>query len=236
MNMKNVNQNTEKTVCFVLLAVLITLLLIFAKTIDNYRYDIARKINSLKHQAQAEPEASLGHDLVKDIKVAAFISCPKQEGRNIFSRLEKEDFFAPVVEADDPSFNLLEVGYKPLKIKYEGRIDFNDGTIVAQVNLKNNTYLAKKGATIENYRIVKLNKAYLDLEDRFSQVTRINYRETMYGDEFIAKIVEVKSQQIFEVSENSKFLGYKVLDIDKDYVLVSKQGQHLRLEKGRVHK
>lgn len=156
-------------------------------------------------------------------------------GRDIFSReLEQPESERGTAGPQLPRFQIIEITPKPLGISYEGRIIFSDGRIVAQVNMGKTSYLVGVGSTLSPYTIADLNNNMLVL---LAGTTRyvVSYRQSACSDELMATIKELNTNTTFLVTKNSDFLGGTVLDIDEESVLVSKQGQYLRIEKGTVY-
>ncbi|MFH2137160.1 MAG: hypothetical protein ABII88_01460 [Candidatus Omnitrophota bacterium] len=157
--------------------------------------------------------------------------------RNIFTKFEKpKEVVTDISELNGPIFELLETGYQILGIYYWGRVIFDGGEIIAQVNFKDRTYLVKVGSKVGPYSVTALEYNSIILEDENANIIEIEYRKTAYSQSRMAKIKEYNSQRTLVVNKDSELFGYKVLDIQEDYVLVSDQVEHLKLEKGMVHK
>lgn len=155
--------------------------------------------------------------------------------RNIFIRWQQEKV-KDISVSEQPILEVLEIGYKPLGIEYQGRIVFQEGKLVGQVNLLDKSYIVEKGSRLPGYTVEALTKDHINLKDAKGSCKKINYRKAAYTKELVATLREQTSGQTQDVSKNSQFLSYKVLDIDEESVLLSTQGQHLRLKKGMVHK
>ena len=176
---------------------------------------------------------------INDIQGMIDIQKQSQSERNIFKPKEKQVFSKDDEKLEDsqsPILSLIETGYKSLGIYYWGQMIFEDGMLVAQINYRKKTYLVTKGSTVAQYKVTALTKDSITLQNSKGGFIDIPYRKTVLTNERIAKIKECNSQRIAVLSKDSKFFGYKVLDINEDSVIVSKYGQHLKLEKGTVHK
>lgn len=234
--MKNIFQCWERTISAILLFIFILAIVFFTQKSKDYQKYIFKKAErylsgELKNVSQQYPEEEGYIKILEKMKKNQADFSQFKTQRNIFAQVTRGKI-AQTVLSDKPVFELLEIGYKPLGIEYRGRIVFADGQIIAQVNLYNQTYLVKKGTKFCNYEVLDLEKEYLEIVSQTTKSIRLTYQKTTYTKELVAKIKELNSQQIVTVSKDSEFLGFKVLDIDKDYVLLSNQGQRLKLEKG----
>lgn len=240
--MKEFPKNAQKVISYILIGVLIICVVIFVKKTIASGYLLEQRMKNVIAK--------------NNQKTLVPVDCPKH-GDSLFAELEiqtqageqielKRDLFSEfkdkvaVDEVDvlvrKPIIEVLEIEYKPLSIRYLGRIVFENGKIVAQVNIYNKSYLVYEGSKIAEMVVETINKDLISLKDKRGNFTKIKFRQLAYSNKLIAKIKEHNSQQTLEISKDSDFFGYKVLDINEDYVLVSNQGQHLRLEKGRVYK
>ena len=156
--------------------------------------------------------------------------------RNIFTQ-QVHNKSAEAVTGDRLVLQVSEIGLKPLGIEYRGKVFFkDDNDMVAQINVDKKSYLVKKGTCFAVYQVSELNEKFIKLKDKKGKVIKIKYRQHTYTNELMAKIKELNSAYWKTVIKNDTFLEYKVLDIEEDSVLLSLQGQHLRLEKGMVYK
>jgi len=239
--MKVIYRDWDKIVFGLLLCIFVVSLFLFSKEGAAYQNTMTEKEALLNCTGESrnrrEPlSRDSGNALLKEIEEGALEGFAKSGKRNIFSYprskksadSERDREIAPVLEVQ-------EIGYKPLEIEYRGRIVFEDGTLIAQVNFHDRSYLVSIGSRIAHYTVRHLTKRSISLQGSHREVTKIPYRTATYSDELIATIKEHTSGRTLTVGIDSVFFGYKVLDIDEDYVLVSRQGQHLRLEKGMVH-
>ncbi len=161
---------------------------------------------------------------------------PDYGPRDIFSRVEiPSGKVRPArrMPEGEYRFELLDTMYKSFEVNYLGRIVFEDGRMVAQLNYRNRTFLVPEGNRVAGYEVVSIDKDKVTLR-RNDQLQNIEFRRPMYTEELTAKIKETGTGQVFVVDQNSEIFGFKVLDIKKDSVLLSNQGQHLSLEKGKV--
>ncbi len=238
--MKVIYKNWEKAIFFTLIGGLLVIMLFCIRKGADYKRHISRRIAGL---AQGEvnrhrwliPGEGDYESFLEKIKKGPAVFYLSKSGRNIFTTFGKESGYESV-RPGTSAFKIFEIDYKPLEIEYRGRIVFGNGRIVAQVSFHNRTYLVGVGAKVARYKVTHLDKDYIKLQSDKAEVIKIGYQKKTYSEELMAKVKELNSQRILQVSEGSEFFGGKVLDIDKDYVLVSKQGQLIRLEKGMVYK
>ncbi len=238
--MKGKYENLEKIIFFTFLCLLLVAIpvLLNKAVADNDILDEkmqrltmynSRSITDVRDYAQEEEYLRQAEQTARELSSVT-------SKRNIFSeRLCRKDVQDPV--SDRPVLQVSEIGFKPLGIEYRGKVFFeDDNAMVAQVNVHKKSYLVKEGTRFAAYRVDELNEKFIKLTDKKGRIIKIKYRQKAYSNELVAKIKELTSAYSKTVSKNSRFLEYKVLDIDEDSVLLSLQGQHLRLEKGMVYK
>ncbi|MFH1459950.1 MAG: hypothetical protein ABIG64_06210 [Candidatus Omnitrophota bacterium] len=228
----------EKMLCAILGGIFIFSAVILNNSLLRQGNSVREKSENLKAKRIIKTATELDDEskIQADYGFNPKISFDKEKFRDIFVKHVIRDESEVVVSSDNPVIEVVEISYKPLEIEYKGRLIFDDGRIVAQVNMQERSYLVSLGSTIFQYQIDYLDDKYINLKDKTQKNTKIQYRHAAYSNELVAQIKEHTDQRVFTVSKDSNFLGYKVLDIDEEYVLVSKKGQHLRLEKGMVHK
>jgi len=227
----------EKIIFAAAVVLVIAAALLCAVSSANRREAVDERIARIEQAETAgEPEAGnfpgVPEPLSSLLDTAKILS-----GRDIFSREPEQATSrggAGTAASQTPRFEVVDIAQKPLGISYEGRIVFADGRIVAQVNVGRESYLVGTGATVAPYTVADLNRNKLVLTVGSARFV-VNYREPAYSDELMATVKELNSAKTFSVSKNSDFLGGTVLDIDEESVLVSKQGQYLRIEKGTVY-
>jgi hypothetical protein len=201
-----------------------------------HRLTVAEKISRLERSSEeAYPLPARISSAGKD-RVLPESGITLLNKRDIFARTAEEQQRVSVerVAAPAPRFEVMEITFKPLGIEYQGRIVFADGSLVAQVNMHDKSYLVKSGARLAPYTVDSIDKDVLVLKESAGKRISVKYRQTAYVDELMANIKEVNSNTTFLVSKNSEFFGCTVLDIDEESVLVSSEGEHFRLEKGTV--
>ncbi len=236
--MKAKYENLERIIFFVLLAIVVlTIPVVLAKTIANNKMIdkkmqmlVGKKSENLSKMTDLDQKYLMADD--KTVRDPSTLTAK----RNIFTpRLTSKGIVASI--GDSVKLLVSEIGLKPLEIEYRGRVFFKDkGDMVAQVNVHKKSYLVKKGTSFAAYKVYELNGDLIKLTDKKGKNIEIKYREKTYTNELVAQIKELVSGYSKTVSKNDTFLEYKVLDIDEESVLVSLLGQHLRLEKGMVHK
>ncbi|MBU4305965.1 MAG: hypothetical protein KJ893_10180 [Candidatus Omnitrophica bacterium] len=234
--MREIYKNWEKIVFSVLVILLVSVIAAGRGKILDFSRSIEKKVDELEYSeadnfsasedfSQGEPK--ILEDMRKDIS--------ESFSRDLFSRGQIRPENSINISAKGVLLQVVDTAYKPLGVIYRGRIIFEDGSIIAQVNLAKKSYLVRKGSKFDRYEVDYIDKYHLELREADGKHIRLTYRKTAYTDERIAKIKELNSQRLMSVGKDSELFGYKVLDIGEDYVLVSKQGQRLKLEKGMVH-
>ena len=176
---------------------------------------------------------------LNDIKQRVDEQLELKAKRNIFAPKKKQKTLTAVDDLEDSDevvLRLVKTGFKSLGLNYRGQMFYKDGTLVAQVNYKKKTYLVSKGSKFKGNQVTDLSKEMITIKTYKGKEVTIPFRKIVFTDERIAEIQECNSLKTAVLSMNSKFLGYKVLDISEDSVIVSKHGQHLKLQKGTVHK
>ncbi|MCP4650238.1 MAG: hypothetical protein GY853_09205 [PVC group bacterium] len=249
--MKIIGKNWEKISFLTMFFLLLIVIASCARETSSYKEQMARQLKILGEYPgdlkdwQKQYLATAPYSL-QNIEEVVVQMQAQETKRNIFAKFKKrinktEEVFVPEpVEKNTsktPVLEVLTIEYKPVGIDYLGRIVFDDEKgLVAQVNFKKHTYLVRVGSKIGGYTVSQLDPECITLESEDSKTIKIEFRKAAYSKSRIAKIKEYNSQRTLVVSKDSEFFGYKVLDILEDHVLVSKQGQHLKLEKGMVHK
>ncbi|MFH1093181.1 MAG: hypothetical protein V1739_03375 [Candidatus Omnitrophota bacterium] len=238
--MKEKYENLEKVIFFVLLCLLLVAMPVLLKKRAASNDILEKKIKSLSINNSESVET--GNEYTNTEK---YLRVQEQANRTLSSLTSKRNIFsepvykknAEIVTGEHQVLQVSEIGFKPLEIEYRGKVFFkDDNDMVAQVNILKKSYLVKKGTKFASYQVDELNEKFIKLTDKKGEVIKIEYRQKVYTNELVAKIKELTSAYSETVSKNGSFLEYKVLDIDEDSVLLSHQGQHLRLEKGMVYK
>ncbi|MBU1088020.1 MAG: hypothetical protein KKD05_10970 [Candidatus Omnitrophica bacterium] len=228
--MNNIYAKLDKIVCFSMAGLLLVSSNLFIAKSYNYKLLIEQKKNALNAEIKDETKVSEKENLFLDIEGKASLDLLAIK-RNIFVPFENDE---KRVAIDNPVLVLLDILYKPLGFQYQGRIIYPNGQLVAQINANNKSYLVKLGENVANYKVEHLDKDSIVLKSKKGEFLDIKYLKTAFSDELMAKIKDNISGNIETVYKNSTIYGYKVLDIDKDFVILSKLGQHLRLQKGMV--
>ena len=237
--MKEKYKNLEKVIFFILLCFLLVFMLVLLKGGIAGNDILEEKIQRISTQSSKYPSGVRDDNkaqeyLMSEDKTERLFSSVTSK-RNIFTQKVYEN--TEIVSSDSLVLQVIEIGLKPLGIEYQGRVSFEDDIdMVAQVNIHKKSYLVKKGTKFAAYNVHELNGEFIELKDEKGKIIKIKYRKIAYTNELVAKIKELTSSYSETVNKNGTFLAYKVLDIDEDSVLLSLRGQHLRLEKGMVHK
>lgn len=237
--MKEKYKNLEKVIFFILLCFLLVFMLVLLKGGIAGNDILEEKIQRISTQSSKYPSGVRDDNkaqeyLMSEDKTERLFSSVTSK-RNIFTQKVYEN--TEIVSSDSLVLQVIEIGLKPLGIEYQGRVSFEDDIdMVAQVNIHKKSYLVKKGTKFAAYNVHELNGEFIELKDEKGKIIKIKYRKIAYTNELVAKIKELTSSYSETVNKNGTFLEYKVLDIDEDSVLLSLRGQHLRLEKGMVHK
>ena len=237
--MKEKYKNLEKVIFFILLCFLLVFMLVLLKGGIAGNDILEEKIQRISTQSSKYPSGVRDDNkaqeyLMSEDKTERLFSTVTSK-RNIFTQKVYEN--TEIVSSDSLVLQVIEIGLKPLGIEYQGRVSFEDDIdMVAQVNIHKKSYLVKKGTKFAAYNVHELNGEFIELKDKKGKIIKIKYRKIAYTNELVAKIKELTSSYSETVNKNGTFLEYKVLDIDEDSVLLSLRGQHLRLEKGMVHK
>ncbi|MBI4846421.1 MAG: hypothetical protein HY810_08165 [Candidatus Omnitrophica bacterium] len=238
--MKEIYKNLDKIILiFTVLIFLTTILVIVGKTAAVNKNILQRLIflqpERQSHQAGISTDVSAENMFLVNIK-------------SVINASNKRDLFSPFKNTpeqaqafsnntfNDTLIEVLEIGYQPLNVEYRGRITFNNGRVVAQLNIGNDSYLASLGAKIVDYTVEALDENSVGLRNDQGKLMIVRYRKVTYTDELTATVKELNSKTKIKIRKDSDFFGFKVLDITPEYVLVSKMGQHLKLEKGTVQK
>ena len=239
--MKKLIANWEKITLIALLIVFFAQVVIFAGKIDAYNEFFGSRGEQLT--AKTVPESAGAYvspeNIMSNIDVLLADLFAGEKGRDIFSakRMSAAGMPERVAEessGEEPDVEVVDIKNKPLPIEYMGKIVFDDGRIVAQVNVHRKSYLVEDGTEFGGYSVESISPKKLVLRDSDSRKIELSFREILYSEELMATVKERSSQKVFDIYKDSSFLGFKVLDIAEDYVLVSNQGQHLKLWKGRV--
>ena len=240
--MKMIREDIDRILIFGLLLVVIIFSLLMFNSALGFKKHINDKTSKIKKSKFTEQQLIKAQKKAKEdmavminndfIEFVSFLS-----GRNIFTKVK--DAQQPKAEIEYNNESGFEISYimrEPLNIEYRGRIVYGPGKIVAQVNLRNKTFLVRQGSKFAGYTVkyLDMHKIFLKKED--GSELEIGYREVVYKNKLTAQIKELETERSFFITKGSTFYGYKVLDIQEDYVLLSKHGQHLKLEKGMVHK
>ncbi len=238
--MKEKYGNPEKIIFFILLGVLLIAMPVLVNKAAVNNDILENKMQMLaKYEDDGSIEArdctQIAESLRQEAQTPRTLSSVKSK-RNIFlEQVYNKD--AEIAVSDRPVLLVTDISFKPLEVEYRGRIFFEDGNdLVAQVNVHKKSYLVREGTRFAAFKVDELNDEFIKVTDKKGKILKIKYRQKTYTNELVAKIKELTSAYSKTVSKNSSFLEYKVLDIDEDSVLLSRQGQHLRLEKGMVHK
>ncbi len=228
--MNKIYSKLEKIACFGMAALFIISSYSFLGKADDYKQLIEEKENSLTVEIKNDSKPTNSENLSADFDIKTDIDL-LQIKRNIFVPFKDDEKRAVV---DNSILEVLDISYKPLAFQYQGRIIYPDGQIVAQINANNKSYLVKLGAKLAKYTVEHLDKNGVSLKSKQGDFLKIKYLQTAFSDELMAKIKDNISGNIETVYKNSNIYGYKVLDIEEDSVILSKSGQHLRLQKGMV--
>ncbi len=237
--MKELNKNWDKVLFGVLLCVFLVVIFTFAgKNASNRDYNagVSEDLNQSDYSSLPVSRMPGNAQNIMLEKMKSDLTIKIKPERDIFAYPREKKDEPTRILTQEPVFEVVEIGYKPLGIEYKGKIVFGKGEIAAQINMRNKSYIARVNSTIAQYTVTQLNEQAISLRDGNGKVITIKYRENVYSDQLSAKIKELNSQKTFDVGKDSEFLGIKVLDIDGNSVLVSKSGERLRLEKGMVHK
>ena len=230
--MNKIYDNLEKIACFTMISIFVISSYWFISNSADYKISMEQKKDELAiNNMEAVAKSDEPGNLLSIIDRKANIDLMKVK-RNIFVAFKydepkRQDFNKAVLE-------VLDISYKPLAFQYQGRIVYPNGQIVAQINALNKSYLVKIGSSLAKYKVVRLDKNSVSLKTKQGEYVNIKYLQTAFSEELMAKIKDSISGNIETVYKNSKIYGYKVLDIEGDYVILSKSGQHLRLQKGKV--
>ncbi|MCG2712442.1 MAG: hypothetical protein L6416_09000 [Candidatus Omnitrophica bacterium] len=238
--MKEKYENLEKVIFFVLLCLVLGVIpVLFNKAAANNDI-LDKKIQRLSTRSTQSAAGSRDYT-----KTEEYLNIEEQTVRALSSVTSKRNIFSEhgynksvdIAAGDRRVLQVIEIGFKPLGIEYQGKVFFkDDNEMLAQVNMYKKSYLVKEGSHFAYYQVHELNEKFIKLKDKKGKVIEIKYRQKAYVNERVAKINELTRGYSETVTKNSNFLEYKVLDIDEDSVLLSHQGQHLRLEKGMVYK
>ncbi|MFH2145067.1 MAG: hypothetical protein ABII75_03455 [Candidatus Omnitrophota bacterium] len=226
----------EKIICGSVMLIFGAIVVICGMQAVNYGRYISGRIDGLSdvpEEKVSPDEESVADRLLK----RNFSDILETVKRNIFAKIVKEQpvFEQKKVKADEPLFEVLDIEPKSLDIEYLGRILFADNNVVAQVNFQDRSYIVESGSHLAGYEVVFLDSNNIHLKDKEGEIIKLVYRKKGFGKEMTAQIKETKTNQMQVVTKGSEVFGYKVLDIDKTSVLLSKQGQHLKLQKGKVY-
>jgi hypothetical protein len=230
-NMNKLRDNLEKIVLFVMMIICLISGFLFISNNAAYKQSISQRENALTNNNSASKAESAMPtvSLVKNINKAKIDLLNVK--RNVFVPFN-DDAKSP--EYTNPVLELLDISFKPLGFQYQGRIVYPNGQIVAQINANHKSYLVKIGSSLANYKVLRLDKDVISLKPKQGKALDIKYLQTAFSEELMAKIKDNVSGDIETVYKNSIIYGYKVLDIEEDCVILSKSGQHLRLQKGTV--
>ncbi|MBU1045008.1 MAG: hypothetical protein KJ915_11495 [Candidatus Omnitrophica bacterium] len=228
--MNKIYDKLDKIICFIMAGLFIVSSYLFIGNSYNYKISMEQKKNALIVENKNENNDLLPEGLLLDPDPKAAIDLLAIK-RNIFVPFEDDE---KRVTFDNPVLELLDISYKPLGFQYQGRIIYPNGKIVAQINANNKSYLVQLGAKVGDYKVTHLDKNSVVLKMKKGESLDIKYLQQGYSDELMAKIKDNISGKIETVYKNSDIFGYKVLDIDRDFVILSKLGQQLRLQKGMV--
>ncbi|MFH1062076.1 MAG: hypothetical protein V1747_04230 [Candidatus Omnitrophota bacterium] len=230
--MNKIYDNLEKIACFTMVSILIISSYFFITSNAEYKIFVEQKKSELADMdRQFVAKSAEPGTLLSRIDEKTKIDLLKVK-RNIFAPFKDDDEKRQY--SNNSVLEVLDIAYKPLAFQYQGRIIYPNGQIVAQINADNKSYLVKTGSNLGKYKVGQLDKDSINLKTKQGENVTIKYLQTAFSDELMAKIKESISGEIETVYKNSDIYGYKVLDIEEDCVILSKSGQHLRLQKGMV--
>ncbi len=237
--MTNLSKNWEKIVLAALIVVFLAELALLGQKSDSGSSLSVRKAK-LRHRQEggAKNISRKIENAVADLDARLAKLFTGKGDRDIFSAvktsLEETTAARYAVGAGEAKLEVLDIKNKPLPIEYRGYIVFGDGHLVAQVNVHQKSYLVGTGAEFAGYKILNITSKRIVLLNGDSRRLTLGFRQISYSKDLMAVLRDDNSGQTIDIYKDSSFSGFKVLDITEDYVLVSKQGQHLKLWKGRV--
>lgn len=135
----------------------------------------------------------------------------KSAPRNIFERYRpSEDFFS-----------LVDIRLEPLALIYKGRIEQQDGSLIAQVNWAERTYFVKEGESIDGWHIQSITADALEVQNAEKEILTLPYLKTTYRKERVAVIFNEYKQIESTVLLGGEVEGYTVTAITQDSVTLS---------------
>lgn len=143
--------------------------------------------------------------------------------RNIFKEIKE-------VKAE-PLFVLIAVKREQIPILFKGTIVRGDELIIAQINWGNKTHFVKPGESIDQWKVLNITKGRVQIEGADGEFFNLGLNQINYSKEFIADILVTKRNQIYHVKSGDPIAGYKVLNIQKEYVILSNNNSEITLNK-----
>ncbi len=150
--------------------------------------------------------------------------------RDPFSEYNEKAANTPIIHAAERDFALQSVGNIPLPIKYQGYIELPD-KVIGQIKWKESTRFVEPGASLNGYVIQRVTKSKIEVVDEQGKGMEFLLNKPVLSDKLYAVLYDRISRKNFSIEIASVIDGYKVIDIQPDYVILFSNGSEMKLTK-----
>lgn len=190
----------------------------FTDRLQNYR----RLVAPIEFDATREKNINVTLSATK--KALNNTSYPVDSiNRNIF--VEKK------IVKEEPVFVIDSVKEETIPIVFRGSIVRGNNMIIAQINWANKTYFVKPSETLNNWQIIDITKDKVTIKSAEGKTAVLELNKVTRTAQLIATLTFTPKNQIFQVKKGDEVCGYKVIDIQNDYVIVSKNNSQITISK-----
>ncbi len=141
-----------------------------------------------------------------------------------------EEVIGIAVSPTAHDFSLKSIGNVPLPVIYRGFIELPD-KIIGQINWKDATRFVEKGATLNGYKILAVNKNKIEAVDEEGRKWDFFINKAVLSDKLNAVLYDKISKKSYTVEIASVIDDYKVIDIQPDCVILLSKGEKITLTK-----
>ena len=158
---------------------------------------------------------------------------PKFEGGDLLHRNLFEPWKAPpMVEV---RLRLLSIRRKGPHVFYQGLMQEDDGSYIAQINFEGRSYFLKEGENVKGWGLETLTPEEILMRDPNGKAFRFTYRA---GGGFVkrkgiyAVIIKEPEKSIYKVREGETFEDYTVQEISENAVRIIREHNEFNLQLG----
>lgn len=219
--------NLEKII-FLFIIFLVAVLLIgyqsglYLKTIDIKK--------ELYGNMFAKPPSSVeGLDVYNEALQKLQIDDTFSDYDRYFERRSFERYIPPTPPLPLFEFKSAEILY--LDIMYKGFIESTAG-MVGQIKIGERTYFVKEKEKIAEYKIIKLRRNYMQIEDAQGKQIKLPLREKIMSNEYEAILYLPRKEKTIKIKVGDSIKSFEVLDISRTYVVLLNKntGEKLTVE------